>query len=213
MSLLLALAATLLSLATTNASGAGARGAGCRVPRLKGLKLAEARERARHAGCMLRVQGAKLERARVQTVERQSPAGGKHAATVTVWINPLCHGSADYGPEITEPLLTPGPTELIAGFYLDGGPLALFSTPGCRRPEPPSGGGTVEVIDAATGALLATQTAAYAHLAEIPLAPGTYKVIGTFAGATIDGQHATETMTVQVPAGHTVRQDFVLSIP
>ena len=46
-------------------------GGTCRVPRLTGLTLTVARKRAADAGCTLRVKGARLEQAAIQTVERQ----------------------------------------------------------------------------------------------------------------------------------------------
>ena len=109
--------------------------------------------------------------------------------------------------------MTPGPTELVSGFYLVGGPDSRrFSTPGCRLPEPPPGSGTVEVLNA-SGALVAMQTSGYGHFVEIPLPPGTYTANGTFLGATVNGVHPKEAESVVIPPGRTVRQDFFLSIP
>jgi hypothetical protein len=129
-----------------------------------------------------------------------------------------CHGSAEYAPKIEQPL-TLGPTELVSGFYLDGGPLVGFSAPGCERPEPPPGAGTVEVLSA-SGTLVATQTSERGHFIVIPLPPGSYTITGTFLDATVcsgmsaaNCQHPTETTSIEVQAGYTVRQDFVLQIP
>jgi hypothetical protein len=105
-----------------------------------------------------------------------------------------------------------GPTELISGFYLDGGPLARFSSPGCRRPEPPPGAGTVEVIDSATGAVVAAQTSTPGRFVEIQLPAGSYTIVGTFADAIVNGQHPTQSRSVEIPAGHSVREDFTFSI-
>lgn len=149
----------------------------------------------------------------MQTVQRQSPLAGGHGSRVSVWINPFCSGSAATPPQIAEPKVTPGPTELVSGFYLDGGPLRRFSTQGCRRPEPMSGGGTVQVLNPATGAVLATGQAGVGHLVEIHLAAGAYTAVGTFENAVVNGAHATRTITVQIPAGRTVRQDFTLNVP
>lgn len=198
------------------AAGASARPAGrvvhvCHVPRLTGLTLSVARDRLAHTGCSLRVRGAALEEAQIQTVERQSPASGRRSSTVTVWLNPLCHGSAAYGPGLNEQVLTPGPTELVSGFYLDGGPLARFSDPGCKRPAPPPGAGTVVVMDA-SGAVVATQTSTSGQFIRIPLPAGSYTVTGTFLDATSNGVHPTTSESLVVPPGQTVRQDFFLSI-
>jgi len=206
-----------VSLLAVASAGAFARPAArasrtCDVPRLTGLTLTVARKRAAHAGCTLRVKGAALERATVQTVERQSPARGGRGSSVTVWLNPFCHGSALYGPELAEPALTSGPTELVSGFYEGGGPLRLYSDPGCKRPVPPPGGGTVEVMNA-SGAVVATQTSTRGHFVEIPLPAGSYTITGTFAGTTINGVNPKQTQSVVIPPGDTVRQDFFLSVP
>ena len=184
----------------------------CHVPRLTGLTLDVAHGRASHAGCKLRVEGAPLERSTVQTIARQSPTARGRARVVTVWINPFCRGSAAYGPGIEEPMDTSGPTELVSGFYLAGGPLARFSAPHCRRPAPPPGAGTVQVTNA-KGEIVATKTSTRGHFVEIPLPAGAYTIIGTFLNATINGFHPTDTESVVVLAGHTVRQDFFLNIP
>lgn len=188
------------------------KGGKCRVPRLTGLTLTIARKRAAHAGCKLRIKGARLEKAAIQTVERQAPNARGRTDEVTVWINPFCRREADYAPEIKEPVVTPGPTELVSGFYLVGGPDSRrFSTPGCRLPALPPGSGMVEVLNA-SGAVVATQTSGYGHFVEIPLPPGSYTVNGTFLGATSNGVHPKKTESVVISPGHTVRQDFFLSI-
>jgi hypothetical protein len=184
----------------------------CHAPRLTGLTLSAARLRSRRAGCELRVRGAKLEQPRIQTVERQSPGSGRRASTVTVWLNPFCNGSAAYGPEIEEPAITPGPTELLSGFYVRGGPLSLFSDPGCRRPEPKSEAGTVEVTNAA-GTLVATVSSMPGQLVEIPLPAGSYTIRGTFLDAEENSIRSTSSEPLVIPAGHTVRQDFFLDVP
>jgi len=69
------------------------------------------------------------------------------------------------------------------------------------------------VLDPTTGAVLATQTSTDGHLATIPLPAGSYTIVGTFANATINGQHPTQSMSVQIPPGASVREDFVLQIP
>lgn len=130
-----------------------------------------------------------------------------------MWLNPLCRREALYGPELKEPLVSPGPTELVSGFFLIGGPLDHgFSSLGCKLPAPPPDAGTVEVASA-TGALVATQTSAQDHFVEIPLPPGTYTITATFLGATINEAHPRVSQTVVIPPGHTVRQDFFLNVP
>jgi hypothetical protein len=184
----------------------------CRAPRLTRLTLEAARRRATHAGCRLSVKGAPLEDASIQTVERQSPAPGRRSASLIVSLNPFCRGSAAYGPAIKEPAVTTGPAELVSGFYLNGGPLARFSYPHCRRPEPKPGAGTVAVLDA-SGDVVATKTSKENEFVRIPLAAGSYTIRGTFLDAEINFVHPMRTESVVIPAGHTVRQDFSLSIP
>ena len=126
-----------------------------------------------------------------------------------VWLNPLCHREAAYGPGLKEPLVTPGPTELVSGFFLIGGPDRAFSTPACKLPAPLPEGGTVEVTSA-SGAVVATQTSTYGHFVEIPLPAGSYTISGTLTGS---GTNLPETESVVIPPGDTVRQDFFLNIP
>jgi hypothetical protein len=183
----------------------------CHVPRLTGLTLDGARQRATHAGCKLRIKGAALTQASIQTIERQSPSAGRPSSRVTVWLNPLCNGGAAYGPRIKEPLVTPGPAELVSGFFLVGGPLRRFSYPHCQRPEPPPGAGTIEVMNASR-AVVVTKTSAQGHFVKIRLPAGSYTIRGTFLGATVNGVHPKQTESIVIPAGHTVRRDFFLSI-
>ena len=72
----------------------------------------------------------------------------------------------------------------------------------------------------AGGEVVATQTSEDGHFVEIPLPAGSYTITGTFLKATICTGWATETCvhpketeSVVIPAGYTVRQDFVLQIP
>ena len=186
----------------------------CRIPRLKSLVLSVARERAAKAGCTIRLAGAHVEAPEVQTIRRQTPREGRHGRFVTVWVNPVCNGSAAGGPGISEPLITAGPTELISGLYIVGGPLRLWSEPRCTpRPGEP-GAGIVTVRDPANGVVVASQTVTRGHLATIPLAPGTYSIQGTFGDATTN-EHPGESFptTVQILPGQTVRQDVFLNVP
>lgn len=186
----------------------------CRIPQLTGVTVENARVLAARAGCQLRLRGAAPGRPDVQTIERQSPRRGRRAVSVTVWVNPFCFRGGDYAPQLKEPAVTRGPTELVTGFYLVGGvpaPARRFSSPDCRLPEPPPGAGTVEVSDAA-GTVLARQTSTRGRFIRIPLPPGSYTIRGTFLDATENGVNPTETQSIVIPAGHTVRQDFFLSI-
>ncbi len=189
-------------------------GGGCHAPLLEGLTFKLARAIAGRAGCRIRAKGNPLVNASIQTVARQSPAAGGVTSIVTVWLNRVCSRRAPTAPEIHEPKITVGPTKLVTGFYLAGGPLpGFFSARTCpRHPEPPPGAGTVEVLDAG-GTVVATQTSVARQFVEIPLPAGSYKIRGTFLNATVNGTHPIRTESVLIPAGRTVRQDFLLSVP
>jgi hypothetical protein len=212
----LLVAAVLVCAASVGALSSAAANSGgpCHAPLLEGLTFKLARVIAGRAGCKLRVKGTPLALARIQTVARQAPAAGGVASTVTVWLNRLCQRGGSYGPEIHEPAVTIGPTKLISGFYTVGGPPPhYFSAPKCpRHPEPPPGAGTVEVINA-SGVVVATQTSVARQFVEIPLPAGSYTIRGTFLNATLNGAHPSRSESLVIPAGHTVRQDFFLSIP
>lgn len=175
----------------------------CEVPKLTGLTLFWARKRAARAGCKLRLTGATVENAIIQTVAKQSPHPGSHRRSVTLWINPLCVGSAFLGPPEGEPFLTPGPSELVSGLYLAGGPITRTSEPKCPTSGTPEAG-TITVSDPATGATVAMQTVARGQLATIPLPPGNYTIVGALVG-----QHPqVGPVQVTIPTGETVRQDL-----
>jgi hypothetical protein len=127
-----------------------------------------------------------------------------------VWLNPFCFGSSAHGPGINEPTVTIGPTELVSGFYLNGGPPAVFSAPRCKRPEQPPVAGIVEVTNA-SGVIVATKWSTEGHFVEIALAAGSYTIRGTFLHVGFPNPSRTE--SVVIPAGHTVRRDFFLDIP
>jgi hypothetical protein len=186
----------------------------CRAPRLAGLVLSVARERAAKAGCHVRLVGAPVERPAIQTIRRQSPGAGQHGRILTVWVNPLCSGSAESGAPAGEPFLTQGPTELVSGLYLDGGPLRFRSAPRCSSLSGSPGAGTITVTNPATGAIVVTKTVANGQLAKIPLSPGIYTISGTFTNAFSNGQHMQSfPQTVTISPGKTTRQDVSVNIP
>jgi hypothetical protein len=192
---------------------AGAKSRGCRVPRLAGLTVSVARKRAAKARCEVRLRGAQVTAPQTQTIRRQIPGGGRHGRAVSVWVNPLCDGEGAAGPGINEPLVTSGPTELISGLYVVGGPVVVWSESQCKARPGEAAAGTITVREA-RGSVVATQSVARGQLATIPLAPGTYTIQGTFGNATINenlGESFPE--TVEIEAGKTVRQDAFLSVP
>jgi hypothetical protein len=110
-------------------------------------------------------------------------------------------------------LHTPGPTELVSGLYLDGGPHRFRSVPRCTSLSGIPGAGTITVTDPASGAIVASATVANGKLAKIPLPPGTYTITGTFANAISNNQHMqSPPRSVTIRSGQTVRQDVSASI-
>jgi hypothetical protein len=194
-------------------AGPSAAAPACEVPHLRGLTVQSAQARARHAHCALRLRGAPVTRPEIQTVQRQSPKPDAMSdRAISAWVNPLCSDSAALGGPRGEPIKKSGPTELITGLYLVGGPHRWRSAPNCEALEGTPGPGTIQVTNS-QGAIVASMSVAQGRLATIPLPPGTYTVSGTFDGATINGTHPARTAIVEIPAGTTVRRDLDLGIP
>jgi hypothetical protein len=188
--------------------------AACRVPRLTGLTLSVARKRAKAAGCRTRLAGARATQAAIQTIARQSTHTVGHVRVITLLVNPLCSGTVQWGPPGGEPLLTAGPTQLVSGLYLRGGPPVLRSAPRCSSLSGTPAAGTITVTQPGTATPVATQAVARGQLATIPLPPGKYTITGIFANALpppLFKQPAP--LTVTIPAGRTVRQDLTVAVP
>lgn len=91
-------------------------------------------------GRTIRLRGGALPGASPdRIIARQSPKPGAPAHVPSVWLEPRCDESADPGPPRGEPLITRGPTSLISGLYLDGGPLVRPVRWAMRRVRPLSG--------------------------------------------------------------------------
>jgi hypothetical protein len=185
----------------------------CRVPHLTGVVVAVARRRLTKAGCRVRLLGASVKRPDIQTIARQNARPGQQRRVVTAWVNRLCSGSAAPGPPLGEPFVSAGPTELISGLYLAGGPHRFRSARRCDSIAGTPGAGTIAVTNTRTGETV-TSTVAQGHLTTIRLPAGTYTLVGTFANAISNGQQMQSfPKTVTIPAGRTVRQDAVVNIP
>jgi hypothetical protein len=148
-----ALAGMALCAMTLGAPSAGAGSARvrvCRAPRLVGLTLSQAVERMGVAHCdgvhPREPDGSPAEAVTStgRVIERQSPKPGAPASAVTVWLRPLCRQSGDPWPPTGEPFSRRGPTSLVSGRYLDGGPLRRRSS--CRSGTPSPG----TIVEAAT---------------------------------------------------------------
>ena len=114
-----------------------------------------------------------------------------------------CPGAPSAGSVLTE-----GPSGLVSGLYLAGGPLLRRSRLQEGVPSP----GTIAVTDVITGETIARVTVARGQLATIPLAPGSYSVEGTCADARSNGLPMRSHESVTIPSGTTVRQDLTVSI-
>jgi hypothetical protein len=196
-----------LALSTPGGAAPSSR-ATCHVPRMTGLTVKAARSRARVAGCQLRLTGAAVKIATVQTVRTQSVPPGRSARSVSVAVNPLCTGPAGLGPPPGEPIEKPGATELVTGLFVEGGPLVFRSAPNCEALVGKSTSGTITVVNS-VGTVLANNMAVSAgQLLYVNVQPGTYTVSGKLSGGTAIGP-----ITVTVPSGEIVRQDLVLQAP
>jgi hypothetical protein len=180
----------------------------CYVPRMTGLTVTAARSRARVAGCQLRLTGARVQIPTIQTIRTQSERPGQLAKLVTIAVNPLCPDSSNPGPPPGEPILKPGPTELITGLFIEGGAYIERSAPNCKTPVGRSSAGTITITNS-VGTVLANNTALTAgQLLYVNVPAGTYTFSGVFAGGNKVGP-----TTVTVPSGEIVRQDLVLDVP
>ncbi|HZU61025.1 MAG TPA: hypothetical protein VE983_08670 [Solirubrobacteraceae bacterium] len=103
-----------------------------------------------------------------------------------------------------EPKYTGGPTELVSGLYIQGGPVP---PPPCQpRPRGPYAG-TLRVTSG-QGSVV-SRTVKNGRLAHIPLPPGRYTVQWKFS----DNTARPGSFTVRVCQAEKVRQDGFLDVP
>ncbi len=207
---------TMATVASLPASGGAAASRGsCIAPDVVGVDLAMARRALGDSGCALTVRqlpahGSYITPASAdarQLVARQRPSAGARSQGVTVWVEPLCAQPADPGPPRRGPIVTKGPTELVAGLYLQGGPLQ--TSPNCRRGSPEAG--TV-VVSTPAGKVIARRRVRAGHFGIFPLAPGRYLLSGTLAG---QGGHPTQlpSAPVTLAARRTTQLNLVANVP
>jgi len=200
----------LLPLTFTGTPSAAAASAhsSCRAPRLTGLTVTAARHRAKAAGCQLRLSGAVVKIPTIQTIHTQNVRPGVRATLVTVAVNPLCPSSGAIGPPPGEPIMKPGPTELISGLFIEGGPFIYRSVPNCESLVGKSSGGTITITNS-VGTVIANNMALSAgQLLYVNVTTGAYTISGVFSSGLKAGP-----ITVNVPSGEMVRQDLVLDVP
>jgi hypothetical protein len=208
MSVLVVMSIVPLTLAGASSIASATSTASCRVPRLTGLTVTKARDRAENVGCRLRLVGAKVQVPMVQTIHTQSVRPGRLASVVTVSVNPLCSGSVNPGPPPNEPIIKAGPSELITGLFIEGGAMIESSAPHCKDLVGKSSAGTITVTNS-DGSVIADNTALSAgQELYVNVPAGSYTVSGKFAGGEAVGP-----ITVVVPTGKSVRQDLVLPVP
>jgi len=208
------LALAALAVAGPVAPAAAGAAGGCVTPQVVGVSLAAARRALGASGCPVVVRqlpGNGRYRApsrpdERQIVARQAPPPGSRAAKVTVWLSPLCVQPAQPGPPEGGGSLVAGPTELVAGLYLSGGPLVSGTS--CRTGRPVAG--TLTVLSAQTGRQIAARTVNAGRFAIFPLRPGRYLLSGTLAG---HGSPVGEPRPFTVVAGRTRRLNLVQDIP
>ena len=200
----------LPSLTVAEASGPAAAitQTSCHAPRMIGLTVAAARARAKTSGCLLQLRGALVQMPKIQTIRAQSARPGQVTKLLTLTVNPLCPSSGAIGPPPGEPLLTPGPTELDCGLFIEGGALIYRSAPVCKDLVGKSSAGTITVTNAVGTVIANTMSVNAGQLLKITLSAGHYTLTGVFAGGNKVGP-----ITVTVLAGEVVRQDLVLAVP
>jgi hypothetical protein len=172
-----------------------------------GLTVTAGRLEAKKAGCQLRLTGYSIKMAKIQTIRKQSARPGQLTKLLSVTVNPLCPSSAAIGPPSGEPLMTPGPSELETGLFIEGGALIFRSVPVCKDLVGTSNAGTITVTDAG-GTVIANRAVIAGELLKIDLSAGLYSISGVFAGGNV-----ARPITVTVPSGEVVRQDLVLDVP
>ncbi len=214
-------AAVPLALATA-ASGAAPAStaaepgrASCVAPDVVNVTYARARHVLRASGCALAArQLSPHGEGRIYTppspdprqlVGSQSPRAGQRAGSVTLSLKPLCAQSAAPGPDSRGPDVTSGPQELIAGLFIEGGPLELSAR--CRHGVPSAGTLTVTRAD---GTPVSSRSVHAGRYAVFPLKPGRYVLSGSFSGT---GGPRTEPKTVTIAAHRTTRLNVVADVP
>jgi hypothetical protein len=104
-----------------------------------------------------------------------------------------------------EPVLTRGPSELVAGLYVQGGAYVMSCSPQPRGPF----AGTLTATSTRTGKIVARETLRRSgKLFVLALAPGSYTLRATNSSGL-----AAAPSRVTIPAHRTVRQDVFIDVP
>lgn len=207
----LALAASAAAPASTGADPARPS---CVAPDVVGVTYARARQVLLASGCSLATSqlpagsGGELYTPPSpdsrQLVGSQSPRAGAKADAVTVGLKPLCSQPAAPGPDSRGVSSIKGPTELVTGLFVAGGPLVLASS--CRHGKPSAGAVKVTKID---GTPVSGRSVRAGRYAVFPLKPGRYLLSGSFGGSS---NSPTTPQAVTISARRTTHLDVVADV-
>jgi hypothetical protein len=211
----LALAAVASGALVPASTAADQAASGCRSPDVVGVSLAMARHVIGASGCQVVIHQLPAHGRFVtpdgaddrQLVARQSPGPGGRTSAVTVSLRPLCSQPAEPGPAVIGPISRPGPTELVAGLFREGGPPRLM--PNCRTGSPAGG---VLTISSASGRVIAHRTVKPGKYGVFPLAPGSYTVSGTTGDTANGAPIRLGPVPVEITRRHTSRLNIVETV-
>jgi hypothetical protein len=211
----LALAAVASGAVAPASTSADPAQAGCRIPAVVGVSLGMARHAIGASGCHVVIHQLPAHGRFVtpesaddrQLVARQSPGPGGRASVVTVTLRPLCSQPSEPGPEGTGPTSRPGPTELVAGLFRQGGPPRL--TPSCRTGSPAAG---VLTISSPSGQVIAHRTVKRGNFGVFPLKPGPYLITGTLGDTASGAAIQLGPEPVRIAAHRTTRINVVEAV-
>lgn len=194
-------------------TAAGQPAAGCVAPDIVGVSLTQARHVLSASGCAVatrllaghgRLVAPQNPDPR-QLVAAQTPRAGARTGTVTLSLRPLCAQPAAPGPDSRGVSVTTGPSELVSGLFVEGGPLLLSAR--CRHGSPSAGTLTVTRPD---GTLVSERSVRAGRYAVFPLKPGRYLLLGTFAGPQ---NKPTVAQPVTIASRRTTHADVVTDVP
>lgn len=207
----LALAA-VASGAAPASTGADPGRRACVAPDVVDVSLARAREVLLASGCAATTRqlpaGGELFTPPSpdgrQLVGAQSPGAGARTGSVTLSLRPLCSQPSAPGPDTHGASVAKGPTELVSGVFLEGGPLRISAR--CRHGRPSPGVLTVMRTD---GTTISTRSVRAGRYGVFPLKPGSYLISGALAGK---GSPPATALPVTVVAHSTTHLDVVTAV-
>jgi hypothetical protein len=190
-------------------TGAQRSPSSCIAPDVVGVQLAMARHALEASGCTVQARQLPAHGQFVtpagpeaqQLVAAQSPRPGSRTGQVTISLKPLCAQPAEPGPDVRGPISSRGPSELVAGLFLQGGPVRTAAH--CRHGTSVAGTLTVSAPD---GRLVAHRTVRAGRFAVFPLKPGRYTLLGSVA---VPGGPVPQPEQVTIARSRTTRLNLV----